>query len=69
MLNCLVYTTIRLPSLFHLKIFLPEIAGETSAFKKLTYAEKDSEKWQKVFNVNFMISEESDVDGDDAIQI
>ena len=36
-------------------------------FQKLSYAEKDREKWQKVFSVHFMSSEESD--GDDGIKV
>ena len=54
---------------FIFKFFFQKLQERQAAFKKLTYAEKDSEKWQKVSNVNFMISEENDVDGDDAIQI
>ena len=36
-------------------------------FQKLSYAEKDREKWQKVFSVHFMSSEEND--GDHAIKV
>ena len=54
---------------FIFKIFFQKLQERQAALKKLIYAEKDSEQWQKVFNVNFMISEESDVDGDVAIQI
>ena len=36
-------------------------------FQKLSYAEKDREKWQKVFSINFMSSEESD--GEDVIEV
>ena len=54
---------------FIFKFFFQKLQERQAAFKKLSYAEKDKEKWQKVFNVNFMSSEESDVDGDDTIQI
>ena len=36
---------------------------------KLSYAEKDREKWKKIFQVNFMSSEESDGNDEEVIEV
>ena len=43
---------------------LQKLQERQAVFKRLSYDERDREKWKKVFHVNFMSSEESD-DGED----
>ena len=49
--------------------FSQKLQERQAAFKKLSFAEKDQEKWKKVFCVNFMSSEESDSTIGDEIQV
>ena len=61
--------TIPLSSLPMFKLFFQKLQDRQAAFKKLSHTEKNKEKWQKMFNVTFMSSEESDAVRDDVIQI
>ena len=47
--------------------FLQKLQERQATFRKLSYAEKDRDKWQKIFSVHFMSSEESE--GEDAIKV
>ena len=44
-------------------VFIQRLQEREAVFSKLSYNEKDREKWKKVFQVSFMSSEESENDG------
>lgn len=50
-------------------LLLQKLQERQAIFNKLSYNEKDKEKWKKVFHENFMSSEESDSNDEEAIVV
>ena len=55
--------------MYYNTILSQKLQERQAIFMKLSYAEKDREKWKKIFQVNFMSSEESDGNDEEVIEV
>lgn len=53
----------------YLFLLSQKLQERQAIFNKLSYDERDREKWRKVFHVNFMSSEESDSNEEEVIVV